>query len=172
MLVMTAKRGASFRNDRSLSSASATRYLPRPSRALLPNALTRPPMTAVGSRPAASSIKRDHRSRRRLAVSAGDGDSFAQLHQLGQHLGPGNHRDAARARGGHFGIGRPHGGRIDDTLGVADVRASWPLAMRAPSLSSRSVMSLRCMSDPVTSYPRFTRSSAMPLMPIPPMPTK
>ena len=35
----------------SLSSASATRYFPRPSLALLPKELTRPPMTAVGSRP-------------------------------------------------------------------------------------------------------------------------
>ncbi len=52
---MTAKRGDSFRNERSLSSASATRYRPRPSLALLPNELTRPPMTAVGSRPAMSS---------------------------------------------------------------------------------------------------------------------
>ena len=36
----------------------------------------------------------------------------------------------------------------------------------------RSVMSVRCMSDPLTSYPRFTSSSAMPLIPIPPTPIK
>ncbi len=56
MLVTTANVGDSLRNDRSLSSASATMYWPPPSRALLPNALRRPPMTAVGSRPARSSI--------------------------------------------------------------------------------------------------------------------
>src|SRR5213083_1653970 len=56
MFVITAIVGNSFRNDRSLSSASATISSPRPSRALLPNALRRPPITAVGSRPARSSI--------------------------------------------------------------------------------------------------------------------
>ena len=55
MFVITAIDGDSFRNERSLSSASATMYSPRPSRALLPNALSRPPITAVGSRPARSS---------------------------------------------------------------------------------------------------------------------
>ena len=55
MLVITAMVGQSMRNDRSLSSASATMYSPRPSRALLPNALSRPPITAVGSTPARSS---------------------------------------------------------------------------------------------------------------------
>ena len=56
MFVTTAIAGESFRNDRSLSSASTTMYWPRPRRALLPNALSRPPMTAVGSSPARSSI--------------------------------------------------------------------------------------------------------------------
>ena len=55
MFVITAIDGDSFRNERSLSSASTTMYSPRPSRALLPNALSRPPMTAVGSSPARSS---------------------------------------------------------------------------------------------------------------------
>ena len=34
------------------------------------------------------------------------------------------------------------------------------------------VVSERYASDPVTSYPRFASSSAMPLIPIPPTPTK
>ena len=55
MFVITAMDGDSFRNERSLSSASTTMYSPLPSRALLPNALSRPPMTAVGSSPARSS---------------------------------------------------------------------------------------------------------------------
>ena len=54
MFVITAIVGNNFRNDRSLSSASATSSSPRPSRALLPKALSRPPMTAVGSSPARS----------------------------------------------------------------------------------------------------------------------
>src|SRR5437588_223511 len=55
MLVITAIVGNSFRNDRSLSSASATMNSPLPSRALLPKALSRPPITAVGSSPHRSS---------------------------------------------------------------------------------------------------------------------
>ena len=55
MFVITAIDGDSLRNERSLSSASTTMYSPRPSRALLPNALNRPPITAVGSSPARSS---------------------------------------------------------------------------------------------------------------------
>ena len=55
MFVITAIDGDSFRNERSLSSASTTMYSPWPSRALLPKALSRPPITAVGSRPARSS---------------------------------------------------------------------------------------------------------------------
>ena len=54
MLVITAIAGDSLRNERSLSSASATMCSPLPSRALLPKARSRPPMTAVGSSPARS----------------------------------------------------------------------------------------------------------------------
>src|SRR6476469_866510 len=54
MLVTSAIAGDSLRNERSLSSASTTMYSPFPSLALLPNALSRPPITAVGSMPARS----------------------------------------------------------------------------------------------------------------------
>ena len=53
---MIATTGESRRKEPSLSSASTTMYDPRPRRALLPKALRRPPMTAVGSRPARSSM--------------------------------------------------------------------------------------------------------------------
>ena len=55
MFVTTAIEGHSIRNDRSLSSASATMYSPRPSRAPLPNARSLPPITASGSSPLRSS---------------------------------------------------------------------------------------------------------------------
>ena len=55
MFVITAIVGNNLRNVRSLSSASATMSSPLPSRALLPKALNRPPITAVGSSPARSS---------------------------------------------------------------------------------------------------------------------
>ena len=39
-------------------------------------------------------------------------------------------------------------------------------------MSIETVTADRFSSDPLTTYPRFASSSAMPLMPIPPMPTK
>src|SRR5260221_500208 len=51
MLVTTERIGESFRNERSLSSASATRYCDFPKRAFDPIASTRPPTTTVGSSP-------------------------------------------------------------------------------------------------------------------------
>ena len=107
MLVITAIVGDSFRNERSLSSASATMYSPRPE----------PRVAAEGAEPAADhggrvearalEHQRDHRRRRRLAVRAGDGDAEAQAHQLGQHLGARNHRHAARAGLDDLGVRRP-----------------------------------------------------------------
>ena len=55
MLVTTATVGESFRNERSDSSASATRYSPLPSRAPEPKPPSRPPTTTVGSSPPRSS---------------------------------------------------------------------------------------------------------------------
>ncbi len=55
MLVTTASVGESLRNERSDSSASATRYSPLPSRAPEPRTPTRPPTTTVGSSPPRSS---------------------------------------------------------------------------------------------------------------------
>ena len=49
---MTATTGVSSRNERSYSSASATRYSPCPRRAFVPRMWTWPPTTIVGSKPA------------------------------------------------------------------------------------------------------------------------
>ena len=51
ILVTTAIVGESFKNEPSLSSASATRYSPCPSLALLPMPFNLPPITTVGSNP-------------------------------------------------------------------------------------------------------------------------
>src|SRR3990172_6682173 len=50
--------------------------------------------------------------------------------------------------------------------------AKCPTRTSAPSRSSRSVVSDRRRSDPDTRYPRFRSSSAIPLIPMPPIPTK
>ena len=121
MFVITAIDGHSIRNDRSLSSASATRYSPRPSRALLPNARNLPPMTASGSRPPRASTERNHRRRGRLAVGAGDGDREPHAHQLREHLGAWNDRDAPSRGLSDLGVRGPHGGRHHHDVGVADI---------------------------------------------------
>ena len=53
MLVMTVNTGDRYKNEASLSSASATIHVPLPSLALVPAAVSLPPMMKVGSSPAA-----------------------------------------------------------------------------------------------------------------------
>ena len=131
-LVTTARIGDSFRNERSLSSASATRYCVVPSRAFDPIASTRPPTTTVGSKPARGQHRSHHRGRRRLAVHSGDGDAVLQPHQLGQHLRPLDHGNLARMRLQHLGVGRRHGraghhhrraGHVGGVVALVDRRA-------------------------------------------------
>src|ERR1043165_9259924 len=46
------------------------------------------------------------------------------------------------------------------------------MKMRPPNSSSLRVVSDACKSDPLTLYPSVSNTSAMPLMPAPPMPTR
>ncbi|MNR13797.1 hypothetical protein D3C85_1302250 [compost metagenome] len=55
ILVTTDITGCRYRKEASDSSASATRYSPLPRRALVPAAVSLPPITKVGSRLAAPS---------------------------------------------------------------------------------------------------------------------
>src|SRR5215471_4014062 len=50
--------------------------------------------------------------------------------------------------------------------------AAWPSKTRAPISARRSVIGDSFTSEPEIRYPRFSSTSAMPLMPIPPMPVK
>jgi hypothetical protein len=50
--------------------------------------------------------------------------------------------------------------------------ATWPVRMSPPSAARRFVVSEALRSEPRTPNPRFNSTSAMPLMPMPPMPTK
>ena len=173
MFVITAIDGHSIRNDRSLSSASATMYSPRPSRALLPNALNRPPITAVGSSPARSSTSAiidvvvvlpcepataiENRSRISSASISARGIT-------------GMPRRCASTTSGFVG-------RTADenttTSASPTLAAACPSCTVTPNVvASRAVTSDRFASDPLTAYPRFASSSAIPLMPMPPMPTK
>ena len=50
--------------------------------------------------------------------------------------------------------------------------ARWPIATLMPSPRRRSMLAFSARSEPCTRWPRLCRTSAMPLMPMPPMPTK
>src|SRR5262252_3693503 len=109
MLVTTARIGESFRNERSLSSASATRYCDLPRRALEPMASTRPPTTTVGSRPPAAST-----AATMLVVVVfpcmPDGDPVLEPHQLGEHLRALDYGNVLVASRCDFGIVAADGG--------------------------------------------------------------
>src|SRR5580765_3302159 len=172
MFVITAIVGNSFRNERSLSSASATISSPRPSRALLPNALSRPPMTAVGSSPARSSTS----AIIDVVVVFPCEPATAMLNRS-------RISSASISARGITGICRRAASRTSTLVGrTADdttttsasptLPASCPCATRMPSVSSRPVTEDVFSSDPLTVYPRLASSSAMPLMPMPPIPMK
>src|SRR5207249_4772137 len=172
MFVITAIVGNSFRNDRSLSSASATISSPRPSRALLPNALSRPPMTAVGSRPARSSTSAiidvvvvfpcapatAMANRRRI--------NSASISARGI---TGMCRRTASATSGFDGFTADD---VTTTSASPTCAAAWPTEMVMPSVASRSVIEDRFSSEPLTAYPRLASNSAVPLSRMPPMPMK
>ncbi|MNC84683.1 hypothetical protein D3C83_02420 [compost metagenome] len=173
MFVITAIDGHSSRNERSLSSASATMYRLSPSRALLPNVLSRPPITAVGSSPARSSacaiievvvvLPCDPATaiakRRRISSASISARAITGMPCAAASTTSGFVRFTA-----------------DETT-TTSALPTWPAACPSNTVmpnfsSSRAVTADRFASDPLTANPRLASSSAMPLMPIPPMPTK
>ena len=168
MFVITAIDGDSFRNERSLSSASDDHVL----------APAEPGVAAERAQPAADDRRRiepgalehqrHHRRRRRLAVRAGDRDPVAEPHQLGQHLGARDHRDAAAPGLDDLRVVRRESPtRPPRRRRRRRARRRVRSTTRTPSCSSRSVTSERFASEPLTSYPRLASSSAIPLMPMP-----
>ena len=114
----------------------------------------------------------DHGGGRGFAVHAGHRDAIFQPHQLGQHLRPLDHRHVAGAGLDHLRIEvidcrTDHHHRRAKTFAAA-----WPSKIVAPRPASRSVMGDRFRSEPETGYPRLSSISAIPLMPIPPIPMK
>jgi hypothetical protein len=139
MLVITAIVGNSFRNDPSLSSASATINSPRPSLALLPKALRRPPITAVGSSPARSSISAIIEvvvvlpCAPATAIEKRSRISSASISARGM---TGIRRCAASCTSGFIGF------TADDTTTTSapsTCRAACPSSIRTPNVANRSV---------------------------------
>jgi hypothetical protein len=63
----------------------------------------------------------DQRGGRGLAVGAGDGDGGARAHQLGQHLGAADDRNATLSRGLKFGIAGLNRTRDDEKGSAVDI---------------------------------------------------
>ena len=172
MLVTTAMMGESLRNERSLSSASATRYCERPVRALDPIASTRPPTTTVGSRPPA-------------ARTAATIEVVVVLPCIPAMATPYFRRMSSAsisARGitgmcrlwasATSGLSGPMAELVTITSAPTTFSARWPSVIVAPSVARRWVTGEDFKSEPETLQPRLIKTSAMPLMPMPPMPTK
>src|SRR5271166_245792 len=171
-LVTTARMGDNFRKERSLSSASATRYCDLPRRAFEPRVSTRPPTTTVGSRPPAAST---------VAII----DVVVVLPCMPATAIPYLRRMSSASISARWmtGIFRRRASitsglrsftaeLVTTTPAPTTLAAAWPSKMVAPSDARRSVMGVWRRSEPLTVLLRLRRISAMPLIPMPPIPMK
>ena len=111
MLVTTARIGASFRNDPSLSSLSTTRWSPCPHARV--RSAQHGSATADHHGRIQTRMDQDGRHHGRgggFSVAAGDGDAELQAHQLGQQLAARNHGKTQAAGFDNFGIVGADGG--------------------------------------------------------------
>jgi hypothetical protein len=150
MLVTTAITGRRCRNEASDSSASTTMKSPAPRRAFDAAAVSRPPITNVGSSPPSASTLAT-----RLVVVV--------LPWVPATATPCLRRisSASISARGTTGIRRARAATTSGLSGFTAVEtttasasatcsAAWPIAMRAPSFARRSVALFAAMSDPVT----------------------
>ncbi len=96
--------GESLRNERSLSSASATRYCELPELGVGAERVDAAADNDRGIEAAGGENAGHHRGGGGLAVHAGDGDAVFEAHQLGQHLGALDDGNLAGVGFDHFGI--------------------------------------------------------------------
>ena len=132
----------------------------RPSRALLPKALSRPPITAVGSSPARSSTSAIIDVVVVLPCEPGHRNREPQPHQLGQHLGARDHRNRRAARASTISgfVGRT-ADEYHHHVGVADVGRRVPLEHASRRTPTRAAPSRPTASRPSRS-PRSRGSRA------------
>ena len=142
MLVTTARIGASFRKEPSLSSDSTTRKSLWPTRAFEPPIVpTRPPTTTVGSSPAKFRIVAIIDVVVVLPWLPGHGDSVFQAHQLGQQLAARDHRNLHAARFLHLGVLLVDRRADHQRASSGDVRRRRGLRILSrPAAASRSVI--------------------------------
>ena len=171
-VVKTATSGDRRRNERSLSSASTTINCPCPRRAPPSHAGSVPPMTTVGSSPPARSTSAAMAAVVVLPCEPATATprfppaSCASISPRGIDAMP---RCTAACRSGLSA-----GTALENTTTSAPstcCAACWS-AKRTPNPDSRSVTGVRRRSDPLTTQPRCTSSSAIALIPLPPTPTR
>ena len=115
----------------------------------------------------------DQRGGGGLAVRAGDGDAVLEPHQLGEHLGARDHGDAALARDHELGVVALHRGREHHHVGVRHVLGAVADVDRgAQRAQARDHVGLAHVGAATPRSRGRSSTSAMPLMPMPPMPTK
>ena len=131
-----------------------------------------PPLITVGSRCAASSTQAI-----RLVVvvlpcvppTATDHFSRISSASISARRTTGIRRARAAATSG---LSRFTAVETTTTCAAPRLAASWPIATGIPASRRRSTLADSAMSLPCTEYPRVCSTSAMPDMPMPPMPTK
>jgi hypothetical protein len=172
MLVITLITGDRCRKEPSDSSASATSRRPVPSAAAEPSTLSLPPTITVGSRPAVRSTVATSEVVVVLpCVPAMAMPSCRRISSASISARRMTGMPRARARR-ISGLSGAIAEENTTTSALATWPASWPMCTVAPRLCRRRVISLAAASEPLTAKPCARSTSAMPLMPMPPMPTK
>src|SRR5215208_1695333 len=172
MLVITATSRPSLRKERSDSSASITPHSPAPQAALVSAERSSPPIRKAGSRPA---------PRRTWAtIEAVVVLPCAPLTAIVRFM-----RDSSPSRSARCRIAAPaaraaassglsSGIAVETTTSAPTDRlaASWPTAASIPAVRRRSITGESTLSEPDTRAPSKWATSARPLIPAPPIPTK
>ena len=172
IFVTTAIAGDIFRNEPSLSSASATIKSPWPRSTFAPTLFSFPPITTVGSNPPLSRTLEIIEVVDVLpcvpvtAMLYFKRISSASISALGI---TGIDISRAATTSGFPGLIADD---VTTTSAPLICSLECPLNTMHPSLSRCSVMDDNFTSDPETLYPRLRSSSAIPLIPMPPIPTK
>jgi hypothetical protein len=172
MLVTTATSRASFKKERSDSSASITAHSPAPQAAFVPAARSSPPIRNAGSRPVSSSARAIIEAVvvfpcvPPTAIVLFIRDSSARRSP--------RWRTVACAALAASSSGLSSGMALETTTSApaGTFAASWPVAGSIPAARSRSEYGDSAWSDPVTVAPSSFATSASPLIPAPPMPMK
>jgi hypothetical protein len=116
--------------------------------------------------------RRDEARRRGLAVRAGDGDALLERISSASICARGTTGTLAARAAATSGLSSLTA--VDTTTASAPLMfaAACPTFTSTPRPASRRVVALSAKSEPLTVKPRLESTSAMPLMPDPPTPTK